>query len=358
MSHQLTVTHDDVANRRILRLALGVTLSLAFGQVANWQMAYITGILTLVILGLPVPAPKLKGGIVFVLALIVPLCLGTLILMPLLEFARWSGILLLVLSLFGCFYFSAKGGPMVIGLFMLMGLSMIITIGSVSLDALLIIISSLSLSAIFGMIFVWIANILLPDLPIEFPKKQKAEPPSLKQARYSAVRALMIMLPITIICLYSASSTAYIPIMLKVAAMAQQANSDVSRKLGFEQIESTLWGGLAAIVAWQIMSIWPSLLMYSLVIALTCLLFGARIFKGLGMHKKGDMWSYALLTMVILLTPALADTQSTDGASSAFYTRLVIFIFIGIYGWLSVMVFDAFFPFKQEKENKTSVTLS
>ena len=356
MSHQSTVSSQDIAHRRILRLALGTSLASVFGLVANWEMAYITGILTLVILSSPAPAPKLKGGIMFVLALMLPLCLGTFILMPLFEFARWSGILLLVLSLFGCFYFSARGGPTIVGFFMLIGLSMLVTIGSVSLDGLLVIIKSLCLSAIFGMIFVWIATAILPDLAMVIPEDIKTEKPSLQQARYSALRALIIILPITIICLYSASSAAYIAIMLKVSAMAQQANADSSRKLGFEQIESTVWGGIAAIIAWQIMSIWPSLIMYALVIALASLIFGARIFKGGELHEKGDMWSYALLTMIILLTPALADTQMTNGADSAFYSRLVLFIFIGIYGWLSVMVFDAFFPFKHRKvEDKPSL---
>jgi hypothetical protein len=77
--------------------------------------------------------------------------------------------------------------------------------------------------------------------------------------------------------------------MIKVASMGQQANADISRKMGRLQIESTIWGGLAAIIAWQLMSIWPSLLMYGLLIALSGLFFGARIFVGKGMHPKASV---------------------------------------------------------------------
>jgi hypothetical protein len=53
------------------------------------------------------------------------------------------------------------------------------------------------------------------------------------------------------------------------------------------------------------------------------------------------MWSYALLTMLIILTPAL--TGEGD-ASAAFYTRMGLFIVIAIYGTIAVAVFDTFWP--------------
>ncbi len=138
--------------------------------------------------------------------------------------------------------------------------------------------------------------------------------------------------------------------MIKVATMGQQANADVSRQMGRTQIESTLWGGLAAMIGWQLMSIWPSLLMYAVVIVLAALLFGPRIFVGKGMHPKAGMWSYALLTMIIVLAPALLDGQSADGASMAFYSRLLLFIIIAIYGSVVITVFDAFWPFKKASQ--------
>lgn len=350
MSSETTSRGNDVANRRILRLALGVTLALIFSQIVNWPLAYIMGILTLILLGLPTPAPSLKQGIGFVLALILPLCLGTLIFIPLFEHARWSGILLLILALFGCFYFSARGGSMVLGLFMTMSLALTAAIGSVSIDALLQIISSMALCAISSLFFVWLAHAFLPELPVERGVKPDTSPPSLRQARHDALRSLVIILPVTFFILFSSASPAYLPLMLKVVAMGQQANRTLSQQVGIEQIESTLWGGFSAILAWQVMSIWPSLIMYGLIIALSALFFASRMFKGYGMHPKTNMWSYAFLTMIIILTPALADSQLSNGADTAFYSRLVLFIIIGLYGWLSVAIFDEFFPFKEKNQ--------
>ena len=135
--------------------------------------------------------------------------------------------------------------------------------------------------------------------------------------------------------------------MIKVASMGQQANARTSRSMGMDQLESTFWGGVGAVVAWQIMSIWPSLLMFCLLIALAGLLYGARVFQGAGMHPRGGMWSYAFLTMIILITPAVMDSQGGSNAGAAFYTRLMLFVLIAIYGTISVAVFDAFWPAKK-----------
>ena len=336
-------TDDEIAQRRILRMALGVCLSMLFSQAINWPLSYIAPIFTLVLLGLPMPAPSLKGGIVFVLALLLPVIITMIMIVPLFEHARWASVLLVTLALFGSFYYSARGGSPILGVFMTVGITIVIAVGSVSIAALMLVIKGLALGAVFGVIFVWIAHALLPELPMERGiGKQSADKPTLAQARRSAFRALLIVLPIALFFLFSGSSMAYVPVMIKVASMGQQAESTTSRSMGREQIESTVYGGLAAIIAWQLMTIWPSLLMYGLVMALAGLFFAARIFSGKGMHQKGAMWSYAFLTMITVLAPALLDGQTSDGASSAFYTRLILFMFIAIYGAIAITVFDAF----------------
>jgi hypothetical protein len=51
--------------------------------------------------------------------------------------------------------------------------------------------------------------------------------------------------------------------------------------------------------------------------------------------------------MIILITPAVMDSQGGSNAAMAFYTRLLLFIVIAIYGTVSVAVFDAFWPAKR-----------
>ena len=155
-----------------------------------------------------------------------------------------------------------------------------------------------------------------------------------------------VVLPLVIVFLFVSSSTSNVVVMIKVASIGQQANAGASRVMGRTQMQSTLWGGLGAVIGFQVLMIWPSLLMFCLDIAIACLVYGSRIFQGPGMHPKGGMWSYALLTMIIILTPALT---SGGDASAAFYTRMGLFILIAIYGTVAVAVFDAFWTGKKKE---------
>ena len=51
--------------------------------------------------------------------------------------------------------------------------------------------------------------------------------------------------------------------------------------------------------------------------------------------------------MIIVLTPAVTNTQETGDAGAAFYSRLMLFIVIALYGTISVAIFDAFWPVKK-----------
>ncbi len=337
----------DITSRRIFRLALGTALSMWYSQASPWTLSFIAPVFTMFILALPLPAPNLKGGIKFIIALMLPVIAG-LAFLPFLEHARWAGILMVALALYYTFYFTATGGSPVMGAFMTVGLTLVVTVGSVSVEALMMLIPGLARGAFFGMIFVWIAHAIMPDLPRDGPPPAKPPPPKpiLEEARRSAWRSMMITFPAALVFLFSSASPSYVVVMIKVASMGQQANTDKSREMGRSLLESTLWGGVAAIIAWQLLSIWPSLTMYTLLIGLSGLLFGARIFQGPAVHPKFAMWSYAFLTMIIVLAPAVLDGQSSDGAGSAFYARLFLIMLVAVYGNIAVAVFDAFWPSK------------
>ena len=74
---------------------------------------------------------------------------------------------------------------------------------------------------------------------------------------------------------------------------------------------------------------------------------GRFIFKESGRHEKGEMATFAFLTMIIILAPSLLDGLAGSDATSSFYSRLFMFIGIAIYGSLAVIIFDAFMPHKQ-----------
>jgi hypothetical protein len=336
-----------VAARRILRLALGTALCLLCSQLVGWPMAFVAPILTLMILALPMPAPGLKGGLVLILGLVLPVTLG-LVLIPFLQHARWAGIGLLALALFYSFYYTARGGSAALGTFMTVGLTLVVTIGSVNADLLIELTRALAINAIFGVAFVWVAHALLPDprLPTgATPPRPPAPPaPPAAEARRKALRSLLIVLPLVIAFLFISGSPAYTVVMIKVASLGQQASTDQSREMGRSMVASTFWGGIAAIIAWNLLSAWPSLIFYTLLIGLAGLMFGRRIFAGTAVRPDFSKWSYAFLTLIVLLAPAVMDSPFSSDASSAFWWRLFLFGVIALYGTVAVAVFDALNP--------------
>jgi hypothetical protein len=337
----------DIASRRILRLALGTSLAMLFSQLQGGSMSFITAVFALVFLSLPLPRPSLKFAVGFVLVLAVSFFGGALI-VPFLEQYRWAGILMFVVALFHSFYYSAKGGSAVLGTLATVGLTLAAAIGTVSMDALLGMAKTMSISAAVGMFFVWLAHALMPDPPPDPAIAGKRPPPTppldLHRAHLRAMRSMLIVLPLAMFLMFSSSSPSYAIVMIKVATMGQQANVESSRTIGRSLIASTVIGGIGAIIAWQVLSIHPSLLIYILLIALSLLVAGPKIFQGAGMHPEAGTWSYGVLTMIIVLAPAVMDGAGSDGASSAFYSRLLLFLVIAVYGSGAVAAFDAFWP--------------
>ena len=336
------------AARRILRLALGTALCLLASQVVMWPLSFVAPVLTLSILALPLPALTLKHGIGFIVALLLPMIVG-LTLLPFLHHARWIGVSLVAVGLFYSFYYTARGGSPVMGTFMTIGLVLVITIGSVNIDMLIYLVKGLGICAFWGIIFVWIAHALLPDLPPDPAMAPPPKPrPDLADAPRNALRSMLIVFPRALVFMFMSASPAYTVVMIKVASMGQQASSDKSREMGRSLLESTFWGGVGAIVGWYVMMIWPSLLVYTLLVALAGLIYGRWIFRGPAVHPKFSMVSYAYLTMIVILAPAVTDSAISSSAGSAFYSRLLLFILIAVYGTAAVAIFDTFWPGKKK----------
>lgn len=339
----------SIASVRILRLALGTALSLWFSQAVGWQMSFIAPVFTLLVLALPLPVLKLKQGIAFIAVLAIALYSGMLLLPMLLEQPA-VGLLLLTLALFWSFYFTAKGGSALIGSFATVGLALVAGVGSVNVDALLIIAGDVVLAGAAGIIFVWIAHALIPDsmaidvIPATGKEVPEAPKPNLADARWSAFRSLLIIWPVALLLMLSSSSTAYIAVMIKVASMGQQTTNDDTKAAGRSLILSTIIGGVGAIIGWEMLSIAPTLTLYTLIVGLAGLVMGPKIFQGAAMHPQGATWSYGYITMVILLAPAVTDSIGGDSASVKFWDRIIMFAGATLYAVAAVYIVDAFRP--------------
>ena len=267
-------------------------------------------------------------------------------LLPFILNQRMVGIGLLTVALFHSFYFTARGGSPILGTFATIGLAIATSIGTVSIDAVLGVVNGLIVGGGRGhgislyraccvARFHWAAPAGgKPPAPPEKPA------PDLAVARRSAWRSLVVVMPVIIWFLLSSASASYAAVMIKVSSMGQQAGLDQTRQAGKSLLASTVIGGIGAVIGWEVLSMWPSLTMYVLLIGLAGLVMGPKIFAGPGMHPKGATWSYGFLTMIVVLAPAVMDGQAGSSADAAFWSRLWMFIFATLYAVGAVFVFD------------------
>ena len=344
-----------IAQQRTLRLALGTALSMAFCQAINWDMSFVAPVITLTFLGLPLPCLKPAAGIKFLILLTVSLLIGTALL-PVLIYYEGAGLLLLSMSIFFAFYITAKGVPAVLGTFLTVGLALTAGVGTVSIDALLGLLKGVVIGAAVGLLFYWLAHGLMPDSRGVAPARPPAAkrpapppPPPPEIARRHAFRSLAVVFPILVWFLLSGSSASYAAVLIKVASMGQQVTTGDTAKAAKSRLWSTVIGGVGAVIGWQVLSIWPNLLIYVLVVALAGLVIGRRLFAGAALAPTGSTWSYGYLTMIVVLAPAVLDSNTGSAAGAAFWSRLMMFGGATLYSVVAVAVFDAFFrPGKAE----------
>lgn len=346
-------TPDDasVASTRILRLAVGTAISLWISQAVAWDLSFLAPVITLFLLALPLSRPKPKLFIAVVLALTLSIY-ASFIFLPLLLHQRFVGLLLLSLALFHCFYFTARGGSSAVGTLLTVGISVTVAVGTVSVDALIGLASGMFIGASAGAIVALLSHYAIPDKLYGAPGKAKDgatdKPVDLAVARHDAMRSLAVVLPILIWFAISSASAANTAVMIKVAAMGQEVSRCGTREAARSLIKSTFWGGVAATIAWQALSIWPSLTMYTLIIAIAGLVFGRKVFEGKGLGPDASTWSYAFLTMIVVLAPAVLDSASGSAAGARFYDRLFMFGWATLYAVIAVYVFDAFWKRPQK----------
>lgn len=345
----LNRTHDAaIADVRTLRLAVGLALAFGSSQAIGWPASFISAVLTSVLLALPTPAPTLKTCIGFVSIMAVSLVIG-IQLLPLLHNQPGAGVVMTVLALFWAFYFGARGGPPILAAFLLMGLTLIPVAGSESIDAALVLVWALAINAVAAFVFVWLAFTLFPDPPA--PQSAASAPPAAPRpdagiARRSALRSTLIVLPVLLWLLVSSETSSYAIVLLKIATMGQQSSLEKTSAAANDLLLSTTIGGVTAIIIWNVLKIWPNLFIYSLLFLLCGLFMGRRIFAGAGLAPRGSMWSYGLLTTIIIIVPATMDTAEGAAAGGRFSDRIIMFLLATLYAVAAAYVFDRFWPGK------------
>ena len=99
-------------------------------------------------------------------------------------------------------------------------------------------------------------------------------------------------------------------------------------------------GALMAAVVWAGLTLRPNLWMLILWIVAAGLWTGVRLFRIKPTAEPPSYWVNALMTMLILLGPAIEDSANGKDVYAASATRVALFIGVALYAWATVWALE------------------
>lgn len=323
------------ADRRALRLGLASALALAIAYGLTFPLPFLAPLFVVFLSARP--GPPLAAGPLLVLLLVMVLSLGVgVLLIPLLVYFPLTALLLVFGGLYLAMYVTLILGKQVPGLFLTLGFTLISVAGSVSSVLATAIIVSLALAIATAVVSLWLVYPLLPEPEPVAPAAQQGEAASV--SNWLALRAALIVMPAYLLALTNPAQ--YLMTIMKSVSLGQQATVVDVHHAGRELLGSTFAGGVLAVVFWAVLTVHPTLWMFTLWMAAAGLYVGCKLYGVLRTRVAPSFWVNALVTMLILLGPAVEDTARGKDAMTAFLVRFATFVGVTLYAWLAIAALE------------------
>jgi hypothetical protein len=255
----------------------------------------------------------------------------------LLENYALSGILITATMLYAVFYFGLlSGNPLTLVLVISFAL---IPVAGVADQALVGGLSvTLAVGIATGTLVSSLSHTFFPDPPALAGKQRAAPSLSREMARWIALRAVLIVMPVFVLALTNPSL--YFAAIMKTVTLGQQAGEVDARSAGRELVGSTLIGALLGASVWLGLALLPNLWMLMLWTMAAALWTGTGIFGARATAYRPSFWSNALITMLILLGPAIEDSASGKSVLEASAVRTGLFVGVAVYAWATVWLLE------------------
>jgi hypothetical protein len=321
------------ADKAVLRLAIGMGLAVLIAYGLSLPAPFVCCMMTVLMLCKPgPPMPFLKGVVV---ALIVGGLLAAGVLMvPILENYAAAGVLLTGVLLYAVYFAGARSGsPLTTLLVVAFAAIPVAGVAEQALSAALC--QAMAVGLAIGTLVSGFAHAFFPDAPrAGTAAAQVPVPVSVESASWTALQATLVVMPVFLLAL--TNPALYLPAIMKTGALGQQAGSTKAGSAGRELVGSTLMAAGLALAVWIGLSMWPTLWMLMLWMVAAALWAGRRLFGVKATSSPPSFWANALVTMLILLGPAIEDAAVGKDVFSASVTRVALFIAAALYAWATV----------------------
>src|SRR6185295_12019293 len=307
----------DKAN---LRLAVGLGLAVLIAYGAALPVPFAVCVMAVILLCKPGPPMPIAKGIVTAFVLAAILTAGV-VMVPMLENYAFTGIMLTAAGLYGVFLLGVRGNGAITTILALAFVLM--PVAGVAEQALVGMLAvTLAIGVLLGVLVAGLSHAFFPDAPT-LARVQAPASPLRESAHWIALRATVIVMPVFVLALTNPSL--YVAAIMKTVALSQQVGDVDARSAGSELVGSTLVGALIAAAVWLGLSLHPSLWMLMLWMMGAALWTGSGIFGTRSTAFRPSFWSNALITMLILLGPAIEDSASGKSVFEASAVRTALF---------------------------------
>jgi hypothetical protein len=322
------------ADKAVLRLGSGLGLAVLLAYGLPMSLSYAVCVMaTLVLCRQGPPIPLLKGALLAAgIGLVVA---AGMLMVPLLEHYPLAGVMLTGIILHALF---RRGGERVSPVTMILVIALTaIPVAGVAEQALASqLAKSFALGIGTGILVSSLAHVLFPDPPA--PPDEAPPPASAAPDDWKAFQATLVVLPVVVLALTNPSF--YLAAIIKSVGLAQQAGAANAAGAGRQLVGSTLVGAAIAALAWLGLTLRPNLMMLALWVVLAALWCGARIFGAKASAQPPSYWRNVLLTMLILLGPAIEDSATGKDVARASAVRVSLFVVLALYAWATVWAME------------------
>jgi hypothetical protein len=324
------------ADKAVLRLTLGLGLAVLVAYGFALPIPFVVCVMSILVLCKPgPPLPPTKGLVIAVI--FAALVVSGVLMVPILEHYAWSGILLTGTILYSVFFVGlTSANPLTMVLVISFALIPVVGVADQAIVGVLSM--TLAIGILIGALVSGVSHALFPDPPTRVTNRPASAPASHDVARWIALRATVIVMPVFVLALTNPSF--YVATIMKTVALSQQAGDVDARSAGSELVGSTLMGALVAAVVWLGLSLHPDLWMLTLWMMGAALWTGSGIFATRSTSFRPSFWSNALLTMLILLGPAIEDSASGKSVFEASAVRTGLFVAVALYAWGTVWALE------------------
>lgn len=324
-------------------MVVALTLALAYALVL--PLPFIAPLFALILTAAPAPPMGPKSLLGLVLVVLITLGIG-LLLIPLLLHQPITAVLVVLIGLYFCFYLSVNLGKGLVGSLLTVGFTLISAAGTVDFSLAVLVIQALVLGISLAVVCQWLVYPWFPEDPAP-PAAQAAPKSTAAQSNWLALRGVLIVFPVYFLVL--TNPAAYMAIVMKAVALAKQSSLVDARSAGRELVGSTFMGGCFAIGFWALLGLFTHLWMFFLLMLLFGIYFASKIYLLSPSRYPASFWLNTVMTLLILLGPAVEDSANGKDVYAAFAVRFGLFVAVTLYAWLAVFLLESLHTRRQRR---------